>query len=282
MVRTGRECKSLAQREEKMDRKDWMKAGREITLILAAFLLLSYQASGANPTGSDPNNSPANQRNEPPKPIQRPFGRISAGPSTFTPNTPFGEAIDILRHSTDPPLPIVVLWRDLSENADIDRTTPIGMDGVSGIPLRQHLELLLRSVSAGSAGKLGYVVNKGVITIATQESLPGKRQTRVYHIADLVSPPANYFFFPGPMGPIGMYGGPFGGMGYGGYGRPSGYGGMGLYGGPYGAGGYGGLYGPRGNYGFYGGGQIGNLVSTLYGPANGRSGRSRRGARPRR
>jgi hypothetical protein len=189
---------------------------------------------------------------------------------------PFGEAIDILRYSTSPPLNILVLWRDLADRADIDRTTPIGMDGVSGIPLRQHLELLLLSVSAGSAAKLGYVVNHGVIIIATTESLPNKAKTRVYDITDLVSEPANYSWR-NMMGPMGFYGGPYGGMGYGGYGLGtpgSGYGGAGAYGGPYGSGygtgGYSGYPYGSGGYGYNRGNSLGNLIGTLYRPSNSR------------
>ncbi|GAF74961.1 unnamed protein product [marine sediment metagenome] len=77
------------------------------------------------------------------------------------------------------------------------------------------------SVSGGGVEKLRYVVEDGVITIATQGSLPKKMVARVYDITDLVAAPANYRFMPGlgmPLGYGGMpYGGmmPSGGMGYG-------------------------------------------------------------------
>ncbi len=228
-----------------------------------------------------------------PKPESRaPSGRIATDPSRFSQNMPFGEAIDILRYSTNPPLNIVVLWRDLAEKADIDKTTPIGMDGVSGIPLRQHLELLLMSVSAGSAAKLGYVVEKGLIIIATTGSLPNKAKTRVYDITDLVGEPANYSWR-GMMGPMGSYGGSYGNMGYGGYGPGtggSGYGGAGSYGGTYGAGPYGGggygnysgyPYGSTGGYGLNRGGSLGNMIGTLYRPAGARYYSGPRSARTR-
>lgn len=137
---------------------------------------------------------------------------------------PFNEAIDILRNSTFPPLNIVVLWKDLEENADIYRETPIGMDGLSGVPLRTHLKILLMSISAGGVGKLGYVVDDGVITIATRGSLPKKVVTRIYDITDLVSAPANYRLMPGFGMPLGFGqmpnggGMPFGGTGFAGQG----------------------------------------------------------------
>jgi len=145
--------------------------------------------------------------------------------SALTTHTPISSAIEILRNSTEPALNIVVLWRDLSENALIQQDTPICMDGVSAIRLRTGLELLLRAVSS-SPGALGYVVQDGVIVIATNQSLPRKRVTRIYDIRDLAAPPANYRFglpvvpfgpaapgfgggWPG-QGPIGAFGGAWG------------------------------------------------------------------------
>lgn len=120
--------------------------------------------------------------------------------SALTQHTPFSSAIDMLRNSTEPALNIIVLWRDLSENAFVEQDTPIFMEGVSAIRLRTGLELLLRAVSS-SPGDLGYVVQDGVIIIATKESLPRKMVTRIYDIRDLAAPPANYRFAL-PMGPI--------------------------------------------------------------------------------
>jgi hypothetical protein len=130
--------------------------------------------------------------------------------STVTFDTPFGKAIEVLRNSTDPPLNIVVLWRDLSENALVERDTPIYMEGIMGIPFRTALELLLRAVSS-QPNELGYVVDGGVITIATRASLPIKMVTRVYDVTDLVAPPANYSFGL----PVGLFGAAAGGFGRG-------------------------------------------------------------------
>jgi len=111
----------------------------------------------------------------------------------------FGEAIGILRHATIPPVNIVVIWKDLSDNADIDRETEIGMDGVRGVPLRTHLELLLTAVAADNPTKLRYMVRGGVILIGTEEGLRPRPVTRVYDVTDLTSPPANYFFLAVPL-----------------------------------------------------------------------------------
>jgi len=150
-------------------------------------------------------------------PTYRPAYRL-ADPSTFNRDMPFGEAIEILRNATEPRLNIVVLWKDL-ENAGIYGDTPIGIDGVSGIPLGMQLELLLASVSAGSTEKLGYVVENGIIVVATEDSLPRKMVTRVYDVTDLLGRPANYYSIPMGMGMGGMgYGGSMGAYGRGGYG----------------------------------------------------------------
>lgn len=101
--------------------------------------------------------------------------------SALSVGIPFAEAIDILKASTEPPLKIVVLWRDLLESADIEPTTPINMDGIPAVRLGTALELLLKAL-AGSLVDLGWEVNKGVITIASVESLPRRLETRVYEV----------------------------------------------------------------------------------------------------
>jgi type II secretory pathway component GspD/PulD (secretin) len=112
--------------------------------------------------------------------------------SQLTPETPFGEAIEMLKNSVDPSLKMFVIWRDLSDNADIDQTTPIHMDPISAIPLKNALELLLEAVSGGFAN-INYVVEGGVIKIATAESLPPVMETLVYDITDLIGRPADFY-----------------------------------------------------------------------------------------
>ena len=123
---------------------------------------------------------------------------IPRDPSSFTPEMPLRQAIQILRHSTEPPLNIVVRWRDLATNADIYPDTPIGIDGVSGVPLRTHLESLLQSVSIDAPARIGYTVHRGVIFIGTPARLPRPQITRVYNVADLA---------PRSMIPVLPYGG---------------------------------------------------------------------------
>lgn len=108
-------------------------------------------------------------------------------------HTTLSDAVELLRNSTEPPLKIVVMWRDLSDNANIDQDTTIQMDGVSGIRLQTGLDILLRAVSSDFA-KLGYIVKDGIIVVATKDSLPVKMSTRVYDISYLLAAPARYGF----------------------------------------------------------------------------------------
>ena len=105
--------------------------------------------------------------------------------SVLRPDMTFAEALGHLKNSVKPPLVIVVLWRDVEVNADVHRITPINMDPISAVQLGAALELLLRSVS-GREAELDYVVDDGVIVIATKESLPRKMETRVYDISALI------------------------------------------------------------------------------------------------
>jgi len=110
--------------------------------------------------------------------------RRPANFSHWTRDTTFGRAIDDVKNSVDPPLRLIVFWKDLYENAAIDQQTEIAMDGISGVPLGVALKSLLMAVT-GNPGQLGYIVNGGVITIATKDSLKTKWKTRVYDIRDL-------------------------------------------------------------------------------------------------
>ncbi len=112
--------------------------------------------------------------------LDKPLGRLQ-----FNRQMPFAEAIERIRDCVEPPLNIAVIWRDLYDNADIDRTTPINMDDVSGVSVGAALRLLLASVS-GRYDQLGYVIDDGVIIIATIESLPNRFKARVYDISDLL------------------------------------------------------------------------------------------------
>jgi len=150
--------------------------------------------------------------------------------SALHPDMTFSEAINVFRNSTEPPLNIIVLWKDIETNSDVDRYTPIGIEPISGISLVKSLELVLMAVSSDPKSLI-YIVEKGTIIVGTRDALRRKPETHIYDIIDLLGQPANYFIPPTPY--YGMpYGGANGGYGYGGYGiqyGDYGYGGPGYY-----------------------------------------------------
>jgi tetratricopeptide (TPR) repeat protein len=115
--------------------------------------------------------------------------------SELRPEMPFSDALEELKSSVEPPLQIAVLWRDLYDNADIDRTSPIHIDAIPAVRLSTALELILQSVS-GEFAELGYVVKGGIIIIATKESLPSVLETNVYDATDVLGQPADYYAYP--------------------------------------------------------------------------------------
>lgn len=159
-----------------------------------------------------------------------PTPRPKISPATLTRDTTFGEAIDVLRNATRPPLNIIVLWRQIGDNADIFRETPIGFDSIPGLRLGQYLDILLLSVSAGGVAPLGHVVDGGAIVIATTDALPIRKSVpRVYDVSDLVAEPS-YAPSPGMMRMM-MGGGMMGAGMTGGYGQGLGAGSAGQMGG---------------------------------------------------
>jgi len=129
--------------------------------------------------------------------------------SAFTPEMPLDEAIEVLKNATQPALRIVVLWNDLSNNAFIERDSPIGLDAMSGVSVETALELLLGGVSAGGE-QLDYALRSGIIVIATKGYLGGKMVTRTYDLALPIGRGSDFFLEP-VIGGYGRDGG--GGLG---------------------------------------------------------------------
>ncbi|MHC4104418.1 MAG: hypothetical protein ACYSR9_05710, partial [Planctomycetota bacterium] len=107
----------------------------------------------------------------------------------------FGEVIERLKNSVQPPIQIQPNWKDLLENAEVEQATPAGMDPLTGVKLRKVIEILIAGVTSsqlGEFGELTYTVDEGIVLIGTVDMLPPKMVHRVYDISDLVSEPANY------------------------------------------------------------------------------------------
>jgi hypothetical protein len=104
--------------------------------------------------------------------------------SSLGPSTSFADVIEQLKTAVDPPLQIQPNWKDLLENGEVEQATPAGMDPLTGIKLRKALEILLDGIS-GDFAKLKYVVDEGVILIATADALPSNMVPLVYEIPAL-------------------------------------------------------------------------------------------------
>jgi len=88
--------------------------------------------------------------------------------SMLLPEMSFSEAIDELKDAVEPPLPIVVLWKELLDSCDIEPTTPIDMDGLPGVRVGTALKLLVEAVSGGLTD-ISYQIDGGVIVIREEE-----------------------------------------------------------------------------------------------------------------
>jgi hypothetical protein len=106
--------------------------------------------------------------------------------SNLTQGMPFEQVISELKHSVDPPLQIQPNWKELLEMAELEPTTPALVDPLTGIKLRKALEVLVAGVSSERA-TVSYVVDEGVILIATEDALPRKNElvTAVYQTSGL-------------------------------------------------------------------------------------------------
>jgi len=194
-----------------------LAAVQNAMLVLAAIVFVPSLAGAAVPTTAAKKENTKAQTTAPPS--NQPVPAAVRSLASFTRQTSFSEAIDLLRNSTTPPLKIIVLWRPLN-NAGVYANTPIGIDGVAGLQAGQVLELLTLSLSAGASATIGYAVNKGVITISTTDALPSpKPVTRIYDVSDLVAAPGRYsplttgfgMGYGGPMMPFSGYAGSPGG-----------------------------------------------------------------------
>jgi hypothetical protein len=135
------------------------------------------------------------QGEKPPSASSRPVNvdvllNTSVDASMLLPETSFAEALDLLTHAVDPPLPLIVLWTDLRENALVDKDTPIGIDGLPRMKLKQALTIILDSV--GNRGsKLMLVSESTILKLATEQTFQNTKRTKVYPIEDLLSLPSN-------------------------------------------------------------------------------------------
>jgi hypothetical protein len=83
---------------------------------------------------------------------------------------PLAGAIDALRKAVEPPLNIVVLWKDLRESLAVEPTSPINIDGMPRVKLGTMLDLLVKGLNPGDA-KAIWRIKDEVIVIGTTATL---------------------------------------------------------------------------------------------------------------
>lgn len=88
--------------------------------------------------------------------------------SMLSPEMPFSEAIQYIKNAVEPPLPIVVLWKELLDNCKIEPSSPIDMDGLSNVKLGAALKTLLQAVGGGFAD-VSYQIDDGVIIVREEK-----------------------------------------------------------------------------------------------------------------
>ncbi len=96
------------------------------------------------------------------------------------------EALEIIRTSVEPPLPLIVLWPDLSRNLLIEPDRPIGLEIRGKISLGLALELILSSASP-SGRRAVLLAEDNVFLIVSPQFAALRMRPKVYDIQELTS-----------------------------------------------------------------------------------------------
>ncbi len=110
--------------------------------------------------------------------------------SRLSPDMTIEKALDIMSKSVEPPLQFQPDWRDLADNVDVLPTTACEMNPLKSIKLGKALDILTTHISSELAG-IDYIVQGGVVVIATRDKLPNNLETMVYDVSGLISPSQN-------------------------------------------------------------------------------------------
>jgi hypothetical protein len=90
--------------------------------------------------------------------------------SALNRQVPLENAIDILRKSVDPPLNIVVLWKDVETNLFVQPSSPTNFEGSPRTKLGTALDLLVKGLYDGSAKPM-WKIKDDTIVIGTAATL---------------------------------------------------------------------------------------------------------------
>lgn len=92
--------------------------------------------------------------------------------SVLAPEMSASEAFDVIRMCVDPPLNLVVLWKDTLDQAEVEPSTPIDLDPLPEVRVGTGLEMICKSLG-GAYYHLGYQIRDDVIVVASRETLDG-------------------------------------------------------------------------------------------------------------
>jgi len=109
--------------------------------------------------------------------------------SRIGPDTTVQEALTIVAEAVEPRLPLLILWKDLEQNAFVERDMPVGIEGVGRIRLDRALELIMRA-AAGSDTVLTLTPEGGILTLATRQAGLHKPRSLVYSVGDIFAAPS--------------------------------------------------------------------------------------------
>lgn len=96
------------------------------------------------------------------------------------------DALEIVRTSAEPPLPLLVLWNDLSRNLAVDPERPIGFEIKGKAPLGVVLELILSSASLSSQRPV-LLREGGLLLVVSPQFAVMKMRPKIYDIGELTS-----------------------------------------------------------------------------------------------
>jgi hypothetical protein len=90
--------------------------------------------------------------------------------SALNPQMPLNDAVELLKKSVDPPLNIVVLWKDVETNLLVQPSSPTNFEGSPRTKLRTALDLLVKGLYDGSAKPM-WKIRDDTIVIGTAATL---------------------------------------------------------------------------------------------------------------
>jgi len=132
--------------------------------------------------------------------------------SSITPATSFRETLERIRTSIEPAIPMMINWNDLRQNAFIEETSPVGVDGFGRVGIGQALELICNAVDGGK-GQVSYIQRGKVLIVASKQSLGNPKSLRVFDVSELTASPSTGFGMNGMSGGNGTGSGMTGSMG---------------------------------------------------------------------